>query len=85
MVAYSTLVKDIESSEDIPDFYPILSLQHKVQAKGRSQERIHATPDEAHGDNLMRTVHSSDLDPFPRDLLLQPSINWRFSALLHHT
>ena len=46
MVAIPTLVKDIESSQDIPDCYPILSLQHKVQAKGRSQERIHATPDE---------------------------------------
>ena len=31
------------------------------------------------------TYHSSDLNPFPRDLLLQPSINWKFSALLHHT
>ena len=40
-----TLVRDIESSEDIPDCYPILSLQRKVQAKGRSQERIHATPE----------------------------------------
>ena len=59
--AYPTLVKDIESSEDIPDCYPILSLQHKVQAKGRSQELIHATPDEVYGVNLK--THSTLIRP----------------------
>ncbi len=34
------------SHKGCADFYPALSLQHKVQVKRRSQERIHATPDE---------------------------------------
>ena len=48
------------------DCKPILSLQHKVQAKGRSQERIHATPDEFKRDNnklLTVTTHPT-LIPF---------------------
>jgi hypothetical protein len=49
----ATLVNEIKAGwlQNHPDCYPILSLQHKVQAKGRSQERIHATPDEVAEEN----------------------------------